>query len=340
MSDAFAVRVTDAAEWQAVADEFADQGFEQTAAYAEPAAARIGARTVYVIIETAQGVQAAVLLRLKQVPGLGRGIAWAAGGPLTVKRSGTRASLADCLQCLRWYVVEEQGHILRLRLPVLAGYAPDDVVQIAQGAGFAQTSRAPSYQSILVDLTQSEDALMANLHGKWRSPLRGTFRADIKLEQGLYNDFYDRFRVLYDEVQQAKGFAPAIPPEFYRDLTGLDFEHRILIATHEGRDLGAVTVGLAGQGAVYLFGATAEAGRKLNAGYFLTWQGYLMAKAWGAGVYDLGGIDPEENPTVTRFKRRAGGYEVSAAAWQAQPSGVRGQTILKLEALRARLKGR
>lgn len=340
MSEGMRVRAISAADWPAVASQFADLGFEQTVTYAEPAATRIGAETVYLVCEDAQGVQGAALLRLKRVPGLGRGIAWAAAAPMSVKRGGARAPLEACLNALRRYVVEEQGHLLRLRLPVLAGYSAQEVAEAAQAAGFAPTARAPEYHSILVDLTRDEDALMAGLHGKWRSPLRATLKAGIQLEQGLYKDFYDRFRVLYDEVQEAKGFAPAIPPEFYRDVAGADFEHRILIATHEGQDLGAITVGLAGQGAVYLFGATAEAGRRLNAGYFLTWQGYLMAKAWGAHAYDLGGIDPEQNPTVTRFKRRAGGTEVSALPWQATPSGVTGQMIVHLETLRARLKGR
>lgn len=339
MSDTLSVRAIAKADWPAIVSQFADLGFEQTVAYAEPAAARIGAETVYLAFEDATGVQAAASLRLKRVPGLGRGIAWAHAAPMTVKRDGTRTPLAACLTALRQHVVEEQGHVLRLRLPVLAGYTPQEVAEVAKAAGFVPTQRAPDYHSITVDLTRDEDVLMAGLHGKWRSPLRATLKTGMQIDQGLYNDFYDRFRVLYDEVQDAKGFAPTITPEFYRDVAGSDFEHRVLIATHEGQDLGAITVGLAGQAAVYLFGATAEAGRKLNAGYFLTWQGYLMAKAWGAHVYDLGGIDPEDNPTVTRFKRRAGGTEVSALPWQAHPTGLAGQAVLKLEALRARLKG-
>jgi hypothetical protein len=341
MPDRLIVRPVTASDWPRIAAEFGDLGFEQTASYAEPAAARIGASVDYLVIEDAGRAVAAAALRVKTVPGLKRGIAWCPGGPLTrPKAAGAPADPAAVLRSLKTYVTGELKHVLRIRLPVLAGVSEGDMADMAGAAGFVPCDRAAAYQTVLVDLDRDEESLMSSLHGKWRSPLRATLKAGIALEEGSYNDFYDRFRILYDEVQEAKGFDPVISPAFYRNVTGLDFDHRILIATHEGQDLGAITVGLAGQGAVYLFGATAEAGRSLNAGYYLTWQGFLMARSRGCTAYDLGGIDPEDNPTVTRFKRRTNGEEARATPWEARPAGLSGATITGLEALRAKLKRR
>lgn len=341
MPDSLTIRPVTAADWPGIVAQFRDLGFEQTTSYAGPAAARIGASVEYLVIETQGRTVAAAALRIKRIPGLGRGIAWCPGGPLT--RTNTGDAPVDpvaVLQCLRAYVVDDQKHVLRLRLPVLAEYSVEEAEGMAQAAGFAPTDRAAAYQTILVDLDRDEDALLASLHGKWRSPLRATLKAGITLEEGSYAAFYDRFRVLYDEVQEAKGFDPVISPDFYRTVEGSDFDHRILIATKDGQDLGAITVGLAGQGAVYLFGATAEAGRRLNAGYYLTWQGLIMAKSRGCAAYDLGGIDPDDNPTVTRFKRRTNGDEARATPWEARPAGLSGAMITGLEALRSKLKRR
>lgn len=338
MSDALSIRTVSAWEWPAIAERFADLGFEQTASYAEPAAARIGALTAYLVITDAGKTVAAAALRIKRIPGLGRGIAWCPGGPLIHPDTGEAADPTAVLRCLRAHVVGTQKHVLRVRLPVLAGYSEDEVAEMAAAVGFSPTARAAAYRTVLVDLDRDEEALMASLHGKWRSPLRATLKAGMIVEEGSYDAFYDRFRALYNDVQRAKGFDPVISPDFYLGVTGPDFDHRILIATKDGQDLGAITVGLAGQGAVYLLGATADAGRDLNAGYYLTWQGFLMAKARGAVTYDLGGIDPEANPTVTRFKRRTKGSDVRASAWETRPAGLSGHLIVGLESLRAALR--
>lgn len=335
------VRVVAHADWPTLSAGFHDLTFEQSLTYAVAAAARIGGQAQFISIEDAKGPVAAACLRIKTVPLLGRGIVWIASGPMMHPKGGDVPDadrVGEILSALKNYVAK-QGHILRLRFPAVTQTPPETILQAIEKFDFFPSKKAASYSTIMVNLDVEEDALMAGLHGKWRNPLRNALKAGIELDQGPIAELGARFHVLYEDVRSVKGFDPDIPPEFYYDLKGPDFRHEVLIAHKDGEDLAGITVGISGENAVYLFGATTDAGRKWNAGYFLTWQGYLFARALGCNLYDLGGIDEESNPTVTRFKRRAGGVEVQAIGpLEARASGIIPKLIGGLENLRSAIR--
>ncbi|MBC7477265.1 MAG: peptidoglycan bridge formation glycyltransferase FemA/FemB family protein, partial [Pseudorhodobacter sp.] len=307
--------------------------------YALASAQRIGARAQFVVVEQAGRAVAAAALRIKHVPGLGRGIAWCPAGPLLVPKQGLNADLGLILQALR-QAVHRDGHILRLRLSGLALQNADQVRTTAAAAGFAPTGRASLYRSTAMDLRLAEPVLLQRLDGKWRTDLRYALKSGLGLDQGNNAALQARFLALYRSVQTAKGFAPDISPEFHFALPGPDYALDILIATKDGQDLGGVVVGSTGQSATYLFGATAEAGRPLRAGYFLTWAGMTLARARGLDWYDMGGIDREANPDVARFKDRMNGVPILCEAFEARPAGLIPPLIAALETLRSRIKQR
>jgi len=192
---------------------------------------------------------------------------------------------------------------------------------------------------VLIDPDQNEDRLMKGLHGKWRNPLRNALKAELQLETGPIHALSDRFSRLYEPVRDAKGFQPDIPPEFYYQLAGPDFDHDVLIARKDGEDVGAMTIGVSGPNATYLFGATSDAGRRLNAGHYLMWQAMLYCRDRGLKCFDLGGIDAEANPSVTRFKQRTGGADRTAAGpYESRPNGAGTALITLAETLHRKLK--
>ena len=344
MTTLLTLRPVAAADWPAVSGAFQDLTYEQTLTYSRAAAARIGAKSEYVAVEDGAGkVVAAACLRIKLVPGLGRGIAWVAAGPLMHRLDedppdpGTVASI---LEGLRKHVTKA-GHVLRMRMPALPGQDIAALDGLAERAGYQRTDRSAVYRSIAIDLSQDQEALMAGLHGKWRNPLRNALKAGLKLESGPITELSERFHALYVQVQQAKGFQPDIPPDFYYSLEGQDFDHDVIIARADGTDQGAMTLGRAGRSAIYLFGATTETGRRLNAGHFLMWQAMLWAKERGSQWLDLGGIDDTANPSVARFKHRTGGSEIIAPGpYEARPKGASAALILGAEAAHSWLKAR
>ncbi|WP_050605764.1 peptidoglycan bridge formation glycyltransferase FemA/FemB family protein [Ruegeria sp. 6PALISEP08] len=332
------VRRVAAEDWPSLSSRFEDLTYEQSLTYAQAAARRIGATAEFLSLHDAQGAPvAAACLRIKRVPVLSRGIAWIAAGPLIhPKGRGTpdAAMVRAILSDLRRHV-HDSGHVLRLRFPIMATPTDDAIT----GAGFVPTEQASSYRTVLIDPDQDDDTLMRTLHGKWRNPLRNALKTGMELETGPIAELSGRFHKLFEQVQAAKGFQPDIPPEFYYPLAGPDFEHDVLIALKDGADIGTMTIGRTGTNAVYLFGATSEAGRKLNAGHYLMWQAILHCREHRIRCFDLGGIDQDANPSVTRFKLRTGGTDTTAAGpFEAWPADPMANLIGLAEALHGRLK--
>lgn len=330
-------------DWPAFCNGFDDLTYEQTLTYAQAAAGRIGADVEFFGLHDAQGVPvAAACFRIKRVPLLNRGIVWIAAGPMTMP--GTDAAPNPEMQravfaALRSYA-QESGHILRLRLPAATAHDPNQLDAVAQEAGFQPTDRSAPYRTVIVDCEQDEDALMRGLHGKWRNHLRKSLKAGLDLDIVPISQAADRFQALYDKVRAAKGFEVAdIPPEFYYALKGTDFLHEVLFAQKDGADIAAMTIGRAGRSAVYLFGATTKAGRRPNAGHFLMWESILYCRKMRVKWYDLDGIDPEVNPTVTEFKQRTGGTDLMAAGpYEFRPPTATSALISAAEAVHTRLK--
>ena len=65
-----------------------------------------------------------------------------------------------------------------------------------------------------------------------------------------------------------------------------------------------------GDSAIYLLGATSDAGLNSKGAYFLQWTMIRWLKRTGIKSYDLGGIDPEGNPGVYHFKRGISGVDI------------------------------
>jgi hypothetical protein len=240
------------------------------------------------------------------------------------------------LASLRRAVVEEQGHLLRLRPPGSSLVDTETALQ----AGFVPAPRPGPYRSFALDLLQDEARLMAALHGKWRTDLRFALKSGLTVDRGQGSAIEARFMALFNRVQSAKGFSPDILPGFHFPLSCPEYRVETLIAVKDGQDLAGIVTGTCAASSTYLFGATGEAGRPLRAGYLLQWEAIRLARQAGCLWYDLGGVDFDTNPEVSRFKERMNGVPILSEVWQAKPPGPVGGLILGLEALRARVKGR
>lgn len=328
-------------EWLPLAATFDDQNFEQCLTYGQAAAARIGGTSRLIAIEDAGQVLALAHLRLKKVPGLGRGIAWAPSGPLTLRQGQPRpdaARLGTILAALRQQVCVTEGHVLRLRLPAQAGHDPDMVTEAMTTAGFAPTTKALTYHTILMDLSKDADRTMADLNHKWRTNLRHALKAGLTAERGNDPALRARFLALYERIMAAKGFKADISPEFHYALSGPDYQLETILVSKDGVDLAGAVNGYVGPSTIYLFAATPDIGRELRAGYFLTWEILDMGRARGTTTLDLGGFDPEENQTVRRFKDYMNGTTISSYPYQTDAGGLLPALIRKAEALRHRLR--
>ena len=119
---------------------------------------------------------------------------------------------------------------------------------------------------------------------------------------------------MYHQMRSRKTFDSTVDvEEFGRIQESLPEAHRmrILIAEDQCVPVAAVVASTMGDTAIYLLGATSDAGLQSKGAYLLHWTLIQWLKANRFRWYDLGGIDPDKNPGVYHFKRGFSGADVT-----------------------------
>jgi hypothetical protein len=326
-------------EWRHLASEFEDHNYRQCWDYAEAMAARTGATAEHRSIANGGRPLGLASLRIKTMPGTGTGIAYVSGGPL-VRRDGNEghgSRLRNALAALVDEYVYARGLVLRVAPAI--GDAAWNVEQehCFLAADFRPVENARRYNTISIDIARPMEDVRASLAGKWRNHLRKAEKAEVDVTAGSDPALFDDFQPLFDEFVARKSFAVELGADFYGGLQTMLPEHErlhVAIARVEGRPAAGIVASLLGDTAVYLLGASNELGRSVCAPYLLQWEVINAAAKRGARWYDLGGIDPEGNPGVYRFKARMGGIEHFAPGpYQIAPGRVRAGVVRGAERL-------
>lgn len=173
--------------------------------------------------------------------------------------------------------------------------------------GFRFRSRLSPWASARLSLLLYEDALIANLHSKWRNLLRKAQKSGMTLqrrdgETGELETLVTR----YSEIQREKAFSGVSEP-LLRALagqTGPDWRFSLYLAGVDGSSsVGMLVSVIHGDTATYLIGFTNDAGRRNNANYLMLWQAILDAKRTGCRWFDLGGLNENTPAGVAHFKQ-------------------------------------
>jgi lipid II:glycine glycyltransferase (peptidoglycan interpeptide bridge formation enzyme) len=131
---------------------------------------------------------------------------------------------------------------------------------------------------------------------------------------------------------------PTADIEHHRRLHGMlpaELKMDVVLAREDGRPCAGAIVATAGDTAVYLFGATNEAGMRSSGAYLVQWEVLKRLKDRGIRLYDLHGINPELNPGTYHFKkglapRTAKEVTFSGQVQSFEPS-IRNRSLLLLE---------
>lgn len=168
--------------------------------------------------------------------------------------------------------------------------------------------------TLMLDVTQSEEALRAQMHPKGRYNLGLSARHGVRvLESGQMSDLL-RFYALFQETALRNDFF-AEPYGFFLNLGAALFPTemaRLFLAEWEGQTIAAILVVFFGRRATYLYGGSSAQHRSVMPNYALHWAAIQAAKARGCLEYDLYGYDPFGRPShpyagISRFKRQLGG---------------------------------
>ncbi len=188
--------------------------------------------------------------------------------------------------------------------------------------------------SRIIDLTQSEDDILAQMHPKGRYNISLARKHGIIVESfgsnGPPEQSIDSFYALLQGTGDRDGFRIFQKSHYKRFLADLKGSF-LLMAMYQGKPIaGLIGIiwppplttppkreGNQGQVGIYYYGASSYEHRNLMAPYLLQWEAIRRAKANGCTHYDLLGISPEnarsDDPWrgISDFKRKFGGTVVT-----------------------------
>jgi lipid II:glycine glycyltransferase (peptidoglycan interpeptide bridge formation enzyme)/glycosyltransferase involved in cell wall biosynthesis len=302
-------------EWSLLISRFADANIYQTWAYAS---IRWGDNNLsHLVLKRDGEVVGIAQLRIIRPAPLRFGIAYLRWGPLChVRERGLSPDVVRAMMsALREEYSQKRGLYLEIMPNAFVGSARADVFQSATGQFVSRpTLSQEKYRTLLLELTLPLEQLRKNLDRKWRNHLNASERNGLQIIQGTTLADYSAFTELYARMWGRKKFKTSVSvEEFGRIQDRLPQEQRMMVfqCLHQGRPIAAVVCPAIGESAIYLLGASVEEGMKLGASYLLQWTAIRWSKDKGSRYYDLGGIDPLENPGVYNFKKGLSGADVS-----------------------------
>ena len=188
--------------------------------------------------------------------------------------------------------------------------------------------------SVVLDLTKSEDELLSAMKSKWRYNIRYAQKHGVKVRAvdadcAGFEKSLSSFYELYKTTAQRDGIG-IHPREYYEDLLKRGAQEyaeskaekvTLYVAENEGEDLAAIITLFTKNEAVYLYGCSGNNKRNLMPTYAVQWTAIRDAKSFGSKIYDFYGIPPSYGnpPSVSEnhpmrglylFKTGFGGKEI------------------------------
>lgn len=162
-------------------------------------------------------------------------------------------------------------------------------------------------RTLILDLTKTEDQLMAAISRKRRYDIRRATKDVPEIRRVTTQSELEQCLAVYRHTAKRANFA-LHSDSYYKDIFHNLGEHSLLTAAFnkEGRVI-AFSWPIASDGIAFeLYGGSNDEGQKLMANYALKWWMIKKLKASGVGSYDLNGL---LNDGVSHFKRSFSNHE-------------------------------
>jgi lipid II:glycine glycyltransferase (peptidoglycan interpeptide bridge formation enzyme) len=243
-----------------------------------------------------------------KIPMLGFRIGYIQWGPL-LRREGQAAELdSEALRLLHDYTLSMRVHVLRIAPNIYTSEVHDDYKEALRSAGFEPVKQLKPYHTMLFPLDINEDQMQKRFHTKWRATLRKAEKNGMMVYESQDIPILSMFEKMYQKSRERKRFKGLNIQEFIRTQEKLLMSQKMnMVVVKKEDDLLSVDINsYLGDTSLGLFQATTEQGLSLGASYLAWWHTFLAAKRAGMRRYDMGGIDPEKNPSVYQYKLRMG----------------------------------
>ncbi len=189
---------------------------------------------------------------------------------------------------LEQYARGQNAIFVKIDPDILAG---SPAASILPGRGWRVSDEQIQFRNtVMLDLTRTEEELLAGMKPKWRYNLRLAQKKGVRVEPGSVADlplFYD----LYAETGARDGFLIRQFP-YYRDVwtTMLNAGRAQLLFARLGAEaIAALMLFVFARRAWYFYGASCNAHRDLMPNHLLQWEAIRWSKANGCAAYDFWG---------------------------------------------------
>lgn len=180
-----------------------------------------------------------------------------------------------------------------------------------------------SNYSMIADLNQDDEQLLARCERNWRRNLKRSQESGLRIERWL-NPTAEEMLSIYASMQTVKGLEEQHSHAEIEELITRLGDRLVLLRCddEQGQLLSLMGSIVIGDHAVSVLSATSERGREQHASYAIFRTMLQHCRALGVKTYDLAGIDPVRNPGVYRFKRASGAEPIELLGewdWASRP---------------------
>lgn len=296
--------LVDAQTWDAALADFSDASYEQSDAYMSGQWGEGRVWRLLVRTQAGQTLGGALVVEFTP-PLLGTGLAYVKFGPFWHRRAEARneSAYSAIVKALVDEFCVRRGHMLSI-LPRPSPEIEPIEARLLTDLGFAQRRSFGDPDRYLVRIHADENTQMQSLTQKWRYNLKKAIKNDITVAHSDDVEGLETFKSLHGEMVARKKFndvdAVDLVPHLRAQLPEALRPH-VFIASHNGEPVAGAVVGVLGDTAYYVYGASSNQALPLKAGYAMQWEILRWLQGRGATWYDLGGKVAE--PGLHQFKK-------------------------------------
>ncbi|KKR47027.1 MAG: Methicillin resistance protein [Parcubacteria group bacterium GW2011_GWB1_40_14] len=173
--------------------------------------------------------------------------------------------------------------------------------------------------NLAINLERSEEYLMGDMHEKTRYNIRLAQKHGVYIKSFTVEESEENKKIFWKLISKTtqRQNIRSYSQKYYDTMIDIFYEAekqnrpgafgRTYLAYYKGEPLGAAFVIFFGKRVTYLHGGTSMEHKNVMAPYLLHWEIMRSVKQDGFIEYDLGGIDEQRWPGITRFKKGFGG---------------------------------
>jgi len=174
-------------------------------------------------------------------------------------------------------------------------------------AGFRTTTNTVLIpRTLILDLTRTDDELMAEMSKSTRANIRKAMRSDVEFRKVKNDAELEQVLAIYHETAERAGFG-IHEDQYYRDIFRNMGDGSPVIAAFDGEQMLAfVWLARSGSTAFELYGGVSAEGQKQRVNYGVKWAALQAMREDGCSRYDFNGL---LNDGISDFKKQFAKHE-------------------------------